>query len=99
MPKEPLQNLELHSIYGAKQQKGLVQLLLNGEVISTWDIPKAREIARMLQECIEAAITDEMLVNFFKTKLNMDDERCALLLRDFRLLRQGQLEAVNPFRE
>lgn len=93
---EPLQHLEFHSLYGAKQQKGLVQLLLDGKVLSTWDIPKAREIHAMLGECIEAAITDEMLIKFFKQKLNMDDDKCALILRDFRLLRQGQLETVYP---
>ena len=97
MPEESKpQKLELHSIYGAIQKKGLIQLRINGEVISTWDIPKARTIAAMLQECIEAAITDEMLVNFFKQKMDMDDTQCALILRDFRLLRQGQLETVYP---
>jgi len=91
-----LQSLEIRSLCSAKTLEGRVSLVLNGKEISQWDVRKAKEISQMLTEAIEAAISDELIVKFLIQKMGLDHDKAIYLLRDFRELRQGSKEVVNP---
>lgn len=97
MPEESkLQNLELTTILSSRTKQGMVQLLLDGKVISQWDVRKAKEIHQMLGEAIEAAITDEIIYKFFTERIGFDDQKASMVLLDFRTIRQGSKETVFP---
>lgn len=89
------QELTLTTILSTETKKGRVCLYIDNKQIAQWDVDKAREIHRMLGEAIEAAITDEMIFTFFKTKLNLDDNSAIAVLRDFREIRQGDKGITN----
>ena len=93
---EKLQNLELHTILSARTKKGMINLMLDGKQISQWDVAKAKVIHTMLGEAIEAAISDEMIYKFFTERIGFDDEKASRVLMDFRTIRQGSNETVNP---
>jgi len=95
MPDKPKnQNLELNVILSSKTKQGMVQLILNGETISQWDIRKAKEIHGMLGEAIEAAVSDTFIFNFMVTKVGLSEDKAAAMLMDFREFRQGSRETV-----
>lgn len=79
---------EVASIYGAKTQRGLVEMQLGDRKVQM-PIGKAREIRDMLTDAIEAAISDELLVRFLTEKVGLDPMKAAAALMDFRELRQG----------
>lgn len=93
---EKMQNLELNTILSSRTKQGMVQLLLDGKIISQWDVAKAKEIHAMLGEAIEAAISDEMIYKFFTEKIGFDDQKASIVLMDFRTIRQGSKETVYP---
>jgi hypothetical protein len=85
-------NVEFSSGFGAASQQGFVEFSINNE-ITQMDVAKAREVHRMLGECIEAAVTDSMIYHFFKTRIGMTDEnKLAQVMYDFREVRQGSKE-------
>lgn len=82
-------NVAFSSGFGVTSQQGFVEFAINNEV-TQMDVAKAREVHRMLGEAIEAAVTDSMIYHFFKTRLEVTDERrLSEILYDFREVRQG----------
>jgi hypothetical protein len=60
------------------------------------DIPKAKHVLEMMATAIEAAISDGLLVRFLTEKVGLPEEAAARALLDFREMRQGSRETVNP---
>ena len=50
----------------------------------------------MLQQAIEAALTDQMLFQFLTQCIGLTNEKAWTALLDFRELRQGSRERVFP---
>lgn len=93
---EEINRVGFNGIYGVRTNRGYIELLLNEKVASRWDVKKAKEIRDMLSEAIEACISDELIVKFFMNKLNLNQEKAAMVLMDFRELRQGTKKTVYP---
>jgi hypothetical protein len=89
-------SLELHSIVSSTTLEGQIKLVIDGKIISQWDVKKAKEICQMLHEAIEAAISDELIVKFLIKNVGLDVQKAVLALRDFRELRQGSKETIYP---
>ncbi len=100
---EPTYNIELASIYGVKTQQGLVEMRIrivgdedDTPLLIQMDIPKAKHVCDMMTEAIEAAISDGLLVRFLVEKVGLSQLAAAAALLDFREMRQGSRETVNP---
>ncbi len=76
------------SIYGVKTERGLVEITL-GSVKVQVEIGKAREMRDMLTECIEAAITDEIVMRFLVERIGLPKDAAGMALGDLREMRQG----------
>lgn len=85
--------VEITSIYGAATKKGLVEFTINGKKLQM-DVPKAREIVLMLHGAIEAATSDELLMQFMVNRLGLSEDKSGVALLDFRKLRQGTVGTV-----
>lgn len=91
--------LYAEGIFGAKERKGLVKLSygITFEILIT--PAEAREYARCILECAEAAETDEFIVNWLEKRIGItgDQEKLAVLF-DFRSVRQSMRdgEIVEP---
>lgn len=96
MPKNDEKILEIGTILSQRTKQGIVELKIDDQVIAQWDVAKAKEIHRMLGECIEAAITDQLIYDFFTKKVGFDDNKASRVLLDFRELRQGSRNPVFP---
>lgn len=96
-PKDdaPAIHIEFASIVGQFSRKGLVEMKVEKQIVLL-TLDKAREIHGMLGGAIEAAITDELLVRFLIEKIHMSLETAVLVLRDFRIMRQGSPDTVYP---
>ena len=90
------QNLEIVTILSNRTKEGMVELRLNGELISQWEVSKAKEIHRMLGEAIEAAISDTLIYRFLREMVGLSDEAASGGLIHFRELRQGSKGTVYP---
>lgn len=88
-------NIEIGTLLSQRTKQGRVELALNGQQ-TQMDLDKAREVRDMLNEAIEAAISDELLFAFMTTKVGLDENRAAQALLDFRELRQGTRQTVYP---
>ena len=86
----------MSSLYGQNTRLGLVQLTVDGHPISQLEPTKAKEIGLFLIECAEAAISDQVLVEFLVGKLGVERDKAAMALKDVREIRQGTREAVFP---
>lgn len=78
------------SMYGHKNQRGLVEVHVNGADFSTQMFPDdARALGYSLLEAAEAAEGDEALIKFLTQRVGVTDERArAGILTDFRKIRQ-----------
>ena len=97
MPKES--KVEIVTILSQRTKEGMINFFLevDGTRLQTqWDISKAKHIVAMLHEAIEACISDELIYKFMTQKIGMSDEKASMVLLDFRELRQGSLEAIDP---
>ena len=74
---------------------GEVIFTLNGE-LTQMDLDKAREIVGLLNGAIEAAISDELMYRFLTEKIGLEPDRAGAALIDFREMRQGSRDVVNP---
>lgn len=84
-----LKRIEIRSLYGMEAKQGIVEIEVGEETIQM-DVRKAREVAAMLLSAIEAAVSDQMFVEFFQQRLKLTNaEDLARMLSDFRVLRQG----------
>jgi hypothetical protein len=88
-------DVSVSSLLSRRTRQGRVELSLNGQ-LTQMDLDKAREIVGMLQQAIEAAISDELLYRFLTEKVGMESDRASMALMDFRELRQGSREKVHP---
>lgn len=82
------------SIYGKNTKQGLVEMTVGTEKVQM-DVRKAREVATMLTETIEAAISDELLVKFLTTRIGLPEETAIAALLDFREMRQGSRDVLR----
>jgi hypothetical protein len=97
MPKES--KVEIVTILSNRTKEGMINFFLevDGTRLQTqWDVSKAKHIVAMLHEAIEAAISDELIYKFMTTKVGLDDKKASMALLDFRELRQGSFEAIDP---
>jgi hypothetical protein len=83
------------SIYGVKNQKGLVAVKWCGQKLQITPA-EARAMAANLLQAAEAAETDEMIVRWLRDVLHIEEERMGYVLRDFRILRDQLREDHEP---
>lgn len=96
---EKMTNFMLTTILSNRTKEGKINCTIDdGEkkIETQWDVAKAKHIRNMLSEAIEAAISDELIYKFLTTKVGLSDEKATWALLDFRELRQGSKETVNP---
>jgi hypothetical protein len=91
----PDTNVVVSSLLSRRTKEGRVELALNTES-TQMSLDKAREIVGLLQGAIEAAVSDQLIYAFLTTKVGLDPERATAALGDFRELRQGSRDVVNP---
>ena len=91
----PGTNIEVSTLLSSKDQTGRIDFALNGE-LTQMDLDKARLIVRILNEAIEAAVSDEMFYKFMVERIGMKPNQALAALVDFREIRQGSRESVNP---
>jgi hypothetical protein len=78
-----------------RDHEGKIDFSLNGE-LAQFDMDKAREIVKMLQEAIECAVSDQLMFAFLKDKVGLSPQAAAAALLDFREMRQGSRGIVHP---
>lgn len=88
-------DITVSTILSSRTKAGRIEFAMNGE-LTQMDLDKAREVVGMLQGAIEAAISDELLYRFLTEKVGMEPERAGAALLDFRELRQGSRQVVQP---
>lgn len=87
--------ITVSTLLSSQDQTGKVDFTLNGE-ITQFDLDKARLVVRMLNEAIECAVSDELVYKFLTQKIGIDHDRALAALIDFREIRQGSRDIVNP---
>jgi hypothetical protein len=87
--------VEVGTLLSHRTKRGMVELMLAGERIQM-DVEKAREVVGMLQQAIEAAISDEIMYTFLHQKIGLSEHAASSALVDLRELRQGSRETVHP---
>jgi hypothetical protein len=88
-------NIGFSTILSNRTKMGMIEFSLNEEM-SQWDLDKAREIHKMLGEAIEAAVSDTLIFQFLVKRIGLDEDRATAALFDFRELRQGSRDKVQP---
>ena len=88
-------DITVSTLLSSATKEGRVEFSLNGE-LTQMDLDKAREIVAMLQQAIEASMTDQMLFRYLTERLEMEPSAASRALLDFRELRQGSRHVVNP---
>jgi hypothetical protein len=91
--------IEIKTILSSRTKEGMINFFLDVDGVklqTQWDVRKAKHICGMLQEAIEACISDEMIYKFFTQKVGFSDEKASMVLMDFRELRQGSFETIDP---
>jgi hypothetical protein len=88
-------SVEIETLLSSRTKTGAINLFVNGEAMQL-DVAKAREVSRMLVAAIEAAVSDELIYRFLRDKVGLSDDAAARALLDFRELRQGSRDTVNP---
>lgn len=89
----------IETLLSSRTKEGMVNISITEDgtkVAIQCDIAKARHIRDMLQEAIEAAISDQMIYEFMTKKVGLNDEKASYALRDFRFIRQGHLDGKDP---
>jgi hypothetical protein len=84
-------NVAFSTIMGKETGMGMVEMSINDE-LTQMDLDKAREVHRMLGECIEAAVSDWLIHKFFTERMKLEPEKAAAVLMDFRELRHGSVK-------
>lgn len=90
---KPPEGFYVKSGYGVFERQPYVEILLYlGKDVTTTQVTPdaAREIARNLFAAAEGAEMDGVLVKFLEERLNQDLETAAVILQDFRNLREGR---------
>lgn len=84
------------SIFGAKTRKGLVSLTVGTRAPVLMTPEEARSVAEDILQACTAAETDEVLMTWLHTRMDMDDQRATLVLRDLRQLREERRARQPP---
>jgi len=87
-------DITVSTLLSSRTKEGRIDFTLNGE-LTQMDLDKAREVVGMLQEAIEAAISDELMYKFLTEKIGLEPDRASAALVDFRELRQGSRDIVH----
>jgi hypothetical protein len=88
-------HFEASAIVGAKAKTGLVNVKFN-DVEVQMDIAKTREVIGMLQNAMEAAISDGLFFTWLTDKMGFTWEQAGAALLDWREMRQGSRGVVRP---
>lgn len=87
---------EVASIYSSRSNEPHVNFK-TGTVEHQLTVKKAREIASMLLEASEAALSDAIVMTWLKEHVGVTDEqRLGMMLLDLREIRQGSRDTVYP---
>ncbi len=95
---ENLVEILIETILSNRTKEGMVNFTLkkdDEEIVTQWDIQKAKQIRDMLSEAIEAAISDAMIYKFMRERVGLDDERASMVIHDLREVRQGQRRTMG----
>lgn len=90
-----IDNLAFSTILSQRTKMGMIEFSFNDQM-SQWDLDKAREIHQMLGQAIEAAVSDTMIFQYMTERVGLSEEKATMALFDFRELRQGSKEKINP---
>lgn len=88
-------DISVSTLLSSRTKEGRIDFTLNGE-LTQMDLPKAREVVGMLQQAIEAAVSDELVWKFLTQRIGLSPEKAGAALVDFRELRQGSRDIVYP---
>jgi hypothetical protein len=88
-------DITIGTLLSSKDSTGRVEFSINGDV-TQMDIAKAREIALMLGQAIEAAISDEIMFKFLTERIGLEPAKASMALNDLREYRQGSPDRVYP---
>ena len=81
--------ISVSSLVSRRDGQGKVEFQMEGE-LAQLDLTKAREVVGMLQSAIEAAVSDQLLVQFLREKIGLDQDKATAALMDFREMRQAR---------
>jgi hypothetical protein len=85
-----------HSIYGANTRKGLVGITVGDRKPVYMSPEEARSVAADILQAATAAETDEVLMRWLMTKLDMPMEQAAQVLKDLRKMRDERQDEQPP---
>jgi hypothetical protein len=88
-------DIVVSTLLSSRTKEGRIDFAMNGE-LTQMDLDKAREVVGMLQQAIEAAVSDELLYRFLTTKVGLEPDKASAALLDFREMRQGSRDIVRP---
>ncbi len=88
-------DIVIGTLLSHRTKQGVVELAVNGERIQM-NLDKAREVLGMLSQAIEAAISDQLLHEFLRVKVGLDENKASMALLDFREMRHGTRDVVSP---
>jgi len=88
-------DITVSTLLSSRDQTGRIDFTMNGE-LTQMDLDKAREVVRMLNGAIEAAISDEFVFRFLTERIGLKPEQAGAALVDFREMRQGSRDRVHP---
>jgi hypothetical protein len=88
-------DITVSTLLSSRTHEGRIDFSMNGE-LTQMDLDKARYIVKMLSEAIEAAISDEFVYKFLTERVGLEPEKAGMALLDFREMRQGSRDTVNP---
>src|SRR5262249_726325 len=96
-PQTEIDDVQVASGYGERPRRGMVELTVNDQRIQM-EPKKAQEIALMLLESAEAAVSDEVFMRFLEDKFKIpdDDQLRGHILLDLREIRQGTRGVSRP---
>lgn len=83
-----MDKIEIETLYGANTRKSYVRLRW-GKESGQLTPDEAREHALKLLDAAAVAEQDELTVRFFMEKMESSIEQAAMVLQDFRKLRDG----------
>lgn len=83
------------TILRSQNGHGRIEICVGAEVLQV-DVADARKLAASLNDAIEAAISDQLIFKFLTERCGVPAQKAAAGLLDFRKLRQGSRDAVNP---
>lgn len=85
-----------HSIYGAQTRKGLVGITVGDRKPVYMTPEEARSVAADILQAATAAETDEVLMRWLMTKMDMPLEQAAQVLKDLRQMRDERNDEQPP---